>query len=210
MGAPPPPSPAQRVGQEIGDHPAFAAILILAFALLIGFLMHKLLSGTSSSSSTNTSDATGQQTLYVPTSNTFETINTTTNSNNTSTSTTTGGTSGGTSGGGPLPPTGPVQAIIRTKGGVPKWDNSHNGVPIRSAPNQNASVLGPWLAGWGGKVDLVSATPVNGWYTVDYYGHVGYLSTADVTSLSTSAGGLNPIDPLGAATSAGANPSGLY
>lgn len=127
MNPAPAPTPGQRIGQEVGDHPAFAAILVLGLALLIGFLVHKVLSGSSSSSSTNTSDANGPQTLYVPTSNTFETIDTFTNSNNTApvnspvtttttTNTSSTGTSSGGTTGGMLPPSNPAVFYTIKKG----------------------------------------------------------------------------------------------
>lgn len=82
---PSPPSPGSQIVTQVENHPLVAGVLVLALALAIGYVIHKIFSA--SSSSTNTSDANGPQTLYVPTSNTFETINTISGSQNTTTST---------------------------------------------------------------------------------------------------------------------------
>ena len=195
---PEPEPPKPGILQEASLHPVLAVLVIILGALALGFLVSKL-RGSASASSTQSS---GQpQVLYVPTSNTFETI------------TDTGGTSGIIPPIGPAFPTHAFVGTVRASGQFPAWDALHSGPPIRSGPGGNDPIVG--YAPWGSTLSL--GTPVNGdsnqsgdpsspgstqWLPV-LSGQGGYISRADLSGLNagapsntvegTGSGGLTPL-----------------
>lgn len=195
----PPASPGRQALDFAQQHVLLAAVLVLGIALLIGFLIHKI-SGSSSTTSTTTptitgTDATGQQTLYVPTQNTYENIYTATDSNNnapvnspmtdTTNNTTTPGPAGPPGAAGPPGPPG----TATTPPPVASTHYAHvragtgTGAPIRSTSDPKGKVID--YAPFGKTVVLVNPTPVNGFYEAWTIHHmIGFLSTKDVTGLS--------------------------
>jgi len=219
-----------------GQHVLLAIALVLGIGLLVGFLINKLrggasgtTSGTDTGTDTSGSDATGQQTLYVPTQNTFENIYSATDSNNnapvnspttindpsaggtvnappsegTSTTTVNAPTHGRTVTVNPPPvvkpptptptptppppkPTPPptimYEAHLRAKTSS-TWDKTKSGPPLRVSPSSTAKEVA--YPKFGSEVQLLTPKPTNGWYEVVYNKQHLFLSTKDVTGVST-------------------------
>jgi hypothetical protein len=149
---------------EIEEHPFYAAMVIVAFALVILYVYGQATKNNAASTLASVAPAVG-----VPVENVANTNNS-------------------------YPTVNPTQhvATIRAKttsGPDASYDATHTGVPVRSAPSGSATII--YTVPFGGTIALSTNSTVNGtsnqkggssaWYQV---GNNQYLSAFDVVSVS--------------------------
>lgn len=189
-GGAPAPSTGSRLVSFAEQHIVLAAVFLIGLALAIGYLVNKVRGGAASASSAANQQP---QTLYVPTSNTFENVYTTTDSGNTVTNTTPPTSPGGSAG-----PTFPITATVRQAIASSPYDKQYGGVAVFATPATNA--FGGHNTGFvpfGSSIQLLSQTTgtpysdSSGGSSTYYLTPQGYISAQDVVLPGSSGGSLN-------------------